>query len=154
MPFADASFDVAMIEATLSYQHPLQQRATLKEIHRVLKPGGRVGIHELCWRQPPTPELEAGLRSIWRGEVAPMVVRSWWDRLEEAGFAEVQNELAVVSYFTRKGLEADEGHEVTAQIFHNAIEDSESHERFVQAYREFTDQRRYYGVIIARAVRA
>jgi SAM-dependent methyltransferase len=153
MPFADASFDVAMIEATLSYQHPLQQKAALKEVYRVLKPGGRVGIHELCWRQPPTPQLEQALQTVWCGDVAPKVVRGWWDLLEECGFSGVQNELAVVTYFTRKGLEADEGHEVTAQIFHNAHEDTANHDRFSGAYREFTDNRRYHGVVIATGVK-
>ncbi|MBK8207538.1 MAG: methyltransferase domain-containing protein [Planctomycetes bacterium] len=153
LPFPDGHFHAAMVEASLSYMHPLQQAAALKELHRVLKPGGRIGIHELCWRQPPTPELEQALQSLWRGPVAPMVVRGWWDRLEDAGFHELQNELAVVSYFTRKGLQADEEAEVTAQIFHSAFEDADKLARFSAAYREFTDNRRYYGVIIARGVK-
>lgn len=153
LPFPDGHFHAAMVEASLSYMHPLQQSAALKELHRVLKPGGRMGIHELCWRQPPTPELEQTLQRLWRGPVAPMVVRGWWDRLEDAGFRELQNELAVVSYFTRKGLQADEEAEVTAQIFHSAFEDAEKLARFSAAYREFTDNRRYYGVIIARGVK-
>jgi SAM-dependent methyltransferase len=153
MPFPDARFDVAMIEATLSYQHPLQQKAALKEVHRVLKPGGRLGVHELCWRQPPTPEIEAALQGVWQGDVAPKVVRGWWDLMEECGFGGIQNELAVVTYFTRKGLEADEGNEETAKIFHNAHEDAAKHERFSRAYRELTDNRRYYGVVIATAAK-
>ncbi|MCC7509299.1 MAG: methyltransferase domain-containing protein [Planctomycetes bacterium] len=153
LPFPDGHFHAAMVEASLSCMHPLQQAAALKELHRVLKPGGRLGIHELCWRQPPTPELEHTLQSLWRGPVAPMVVRGWWDKLEDAGFRELQNELAVVSYFTRNGLQADEEAEVTAQIFHSAFEDAESLARFSAAYREFTDNRRYYGVIIARGVK-
>ncbi len=154
MPFDAERFDVAMVEATLSYQHPLQQKAALKELFRVVKPGGRIGIHELCWRQPPTPEVAASLRGAWGGDVMPRVVRGWWDLLEETGFKNVRNELAVVTYFTRKGLEADEGHEVTTQIFHNALEDPALHERFAGAYREFTENRRYYGVIIACADKA
>ena len=150
LPFPEGHFHAAMVEASLSYMHPLEQRAALKELHRVLKPGGRIGIHELCWRQPPTAELEGALLDVWRGPVAPMVVRGWWDKLEEAGFRGLQNELAVVSFFTRTGLQADEEAEGTAQIFHNAFADPAKLARFSAAYREFTDNRRYYGVVIAR----
>lgn len=150
MPFADAHFDAAMIEATLALQPEPQRRATLKEAFRVLKPGGRIGLHELCWRQPPTLELERRLADTWHGEVHPQVVRGWWDALEQAGFGQVRNELAVVSYFTRQGMSADEG-EQAAEIFHNAFEKPERLQRFSQAYHEFTDNRRYYGVIIATA---
>lgn len=150
MPFEDGKFDVALVEATLALKGPAQQRVTLKELNRVLKPGGRLGLHELCWRQPPTPELEDRLRNVWRGEVYPRVIRDWWDSLEQAGFTGIDNELAVVSYFTRKGLEADEGNEVAAHMFHSAFEDPSRLERLAAAYREFTDNRRYYGVVIAR----
>ncbi|MCA8916846.1 MAG: methyltransferase domain-containing protein [Planctomycetes bacterium] len=150
MPFADARFDAAMIEATLAYQPAAQQVATLNELHRVLKPGASVGIHELAWRQPPTPEIEQRLTDIWQGHVHPQVVRGWWDLLEAAGFSGVENELAVVSYFTRKGMTADEG-EQAAEIFHNAFETPDRMERFSRAYHEFTENRRYYGVILATA---
>jgi SAM-dependent methyltransferase len=153
MPFDDEHFDAALIEATLAYQHQQQQQATLKELHRVLKPGGRIGIHELAWRQPPTPEVEKRLAGVWQGHVQPLVVREWWDLLEAAGFSGVENELAVVSYFTRKGMTADEG-EQAVEIFHNAFEDPDRMARFSRAYHEFTDNRRYYGVILATAIKA
>ncbi|MCB9935646.1 MAG: methyltransferase domain-containing protein [Planctomycetes bacterium] len=152
MPFADNRFDAALIEATLAYQTEPQRVATLKEAFRVLNPGGRVGLHELCWRQPPTPEVEQCLGAVWRGDIRPLVVRGWWDLLEEAGFQNVRNELAVVSYFTRQGMTADEG-EQAVEIFHNAFETPERLQRFSQAYHEFADNRRYYGVIIATAVK-
>lgn len=153
MPFENARFDAAIVESTLAHMPTARRDAALKELLRVLKPGGRLGIHELCWRQPPTPEREAALADVWQGEAHPMVVRGWWDALEAAGFAEVRNELAVVSYFTPKGLEADEGAEDTARIFHSAFEDELRLARFTQAYREFSEYRRYHGVILATAVK-
>lgn len=153
LPFEDARFDAAMLEATISYQTPAEQTATLAEVARVLKPGGRIGLHELVWRQPPTPQVEERLRDVWQGYVNPYIVRGWWDLLEAAGFKDISNELAVVSYFTRKGMAADEG-ETSAEIFHNAFETPERLARFSAAYQEFAENRRYYGVIIATAVKA
>ncbi|MCA8935192.1 MAG: methyltransferase domain-containing protein [Planctomycetes bacterium] len=153
LPFDDAHFDVAVIEATLSYQSPERQLLTLKEIHRVLKPGGRIGLHELAWRQPSTPEVERRLADVWQGSVNPAVVRGWWDILEQAGFSDVQNEMAVVSYFTRAGLNSDEG-DTAIDIFHAAFANEETLDRFYAAYREFTENRHYYGVILATATKA
>ena len=116
MPFPDTHFTAAMIEATLAHQTMERQVATLKEVARVLKPGGRMGIHELTWRQPPTPNVEERLQRVWQGPVRPLVVRGWWDMLEGAGFKDIRNELAVVSYFTRQGMTADEGETTSSAL--------------------------------------
>lgn len=153
LPFEDGHFDAALVEATLSYQNSDNQALTLKEIARVLKPGGRIGLHELVWRQPPTPELERKFADVWQGTVNPGVVKTWWDLLEQGGFKDVKNELAVVSYFTPKGMTADEG-ETAVDIFHKAFEREDTLDRFYLAYREFAENRRYYGVIIATATKS
>jgi hypothetical protein len=141
-----------MIEATLAHQPVERLEQTLKEVARVLKPGARAGLHELTWRQPPTPAIEQGLAKVWQGPVRPLVVRGWWDALENAGFRDVKNELAVVSYFTRQGMTADEG-DTAVEIFHSAFENEAALDRFSEAYREFNDNRRYYGVILATATK-
>lgn len=152
LPFADATFDAAIVEATLAEMHPMQQAAVLKEVARVLKPGGRIGLQELCWRQPPTPERIAALHAVWGTDVHPQVVHGWWDVLESAGFADIANEVAVVTLFSRKGMATDES-ELANEIFHNAFEQPEALARFSAAYREFHDYKRYYGVILATATR-
>ena len=44
----DASATVVYGEAMLSMQPPTQKSQIVREAHRLLKPGGRYGIHELC----------------------------------------------------------------------------------------------------------
>jgi len=152
LPFADAHFDVAIIEATLAEMPAPQRAAALKEVARVLKPGGRIGVHELCWRQPPTPERNAALRAAWGGDVYPQVVSGWWDALESAGFSNIANEVAVMTLFSRKGMATDESEQAN-EVFHNAFENPEALARFTAAYREFCDYKRYYGVILATATK-
>lgn len=150
LPFPDRHFDAAMIEATLAGLHPLGQAAVLKEVHRVLKPGGRVGLHELCWRQPPTPEREQALRTVWGTNVYPQVVRGWWDLLVDAGFDSMSCDVAVTTWFTRAGLRNDEG-EQGIELFHAALASPDTAARFVGAFRELHHFRRYYGVALATA---
>lgn len=153
LPFEAQAFDAALVEAELSYLEPEKQALALLELQRVLKPRARIALHELAWRQAPTPAVEGRLREVWGAVVWPRVTRGWWDALEAAGFEAVQSELAVVSYFTRKGLETDEG-DNALQVLHRAFESEAALQRFAAAYREFQENRRYYGVIIATARKA
>jgi ubiquinone/menaquinone biosynthesis C-methylase UbiE len=47
LPFADASFDVAYAHQVL--QHLREREAALREMLRVLRPGGRLAIREVDW---------------------------------------------------------------------------------------------------------
>jgi demethylmenaquinone methyltransferase / 2-methoxy-6-polyprenyl-1,4-benzoquinol methylase len=58
LPFADASFDGLTFTYLLRYVDDPQ--ATLKELARVIKPGGRIGMVEFGVPQNPT------LRALWR----------------------------------------------------------------------------------------
>lgn len=58
----------------------------------------------------------------------------------------------MISYFTRKGMEADEGPNAV-NVFHAAFENPEALKRFTAAQRELEENRRYHGVIIVTARR-
>jgi hypothetical protein len=61
LPFPAGSFDAAVAHAML--QHLAGPGDAMREIHRVLKPGGIVGISDVAWdrrlRYPTNPVLEA-----------------------------------------------------------------------------------------------
>jgi cyclopropane fatty-acyl-phospholipid synthase-like methyltransferase len=64
MPFPDASFDAAW--AFESFHHMPDRGQVLREIHRVLRPGGRLVIADLvCDRQMP-PEAAGLLSEFWK----------------------------------------------------------------------------------------
>jgi len=52
LPFAPATFDAAICECTLCL---FRKRRVLQELIRVVRPGGYVGMHDLCW-QDDVPE--------------------------------------------------------------------------------------------------
>lgn len=84
LPFADATFDVVISECALSL---LDHQRALGEIVRVTRPGGRVGIHEICW-QESAPERARRLLAELEGERAE-TLEGWRGLLEEAGLHEV-----------------------------------------------------------------
>jgi SAM-dependent methyltransferase len=57
LPFADAAFDVVL--STMSVRHWTDQAAGLREVVRVLAPGGLLGLADAPGRTPPR-------RPLWR----------------------------------------------------------------------------------------
>lgn len=93
LPFADASFDVVLscgvLEHVDEYSQPGNERVSLAEIRRVLKPGAFFSIYQLpqrwAWQEAITRALRIGYshpRRFSEGEIRAM--------LRDAGF-EVRN---------------------------------------------------------------
>ena len=93
LPFRDASFDTTALLAVLNHVPPQNREAVLKEVHRVLRPAGRLLvtmldpitgriIHRLRLRQDPDQHergmLEEEDYGLWDSEVRRL--------LEESGF--------------------------------------------------------------------
>ena len=94
LPYADASVDRVLSAFMLHHLPPDQQQAALREVHRVLVPGGRLHLIDFDGGRPSPPRV---LRLLHRGharthahvhaelhDAAAVAVA-----LREAGFAEV-----------------------------------------------------------------
>lgn len=95
LPFADASFDVVFAHNVL--EHLRDPLAALREMRRVLRPGGLVAIRDpdygsLIWA-PSTPLLDKASRLLLRlRELAgsPYYARNQRAMLSEAGFVHIE----------------------------------------------------------------
>ena len=91
LPFPDASFDTAALLAVLNHIPPQDRETVLKEVHRVLRPAGRllitmldpvIGriIHRLRLRQDPDQHergmLEEEDYGLWDSEVRGLLAES------------------------------------------------------------------------------
>jgi len=95
LPLDDGTFDAAMSSQVFEYLNDIP--AGLAEMHRVLKPGGRVLIHDTDWGatlwHSTDPERMARVMKIWDNHlVDPHVPRSLGKKLADAGFRNIRAE--------------------------------------------------------------
>jgi SAM-dependent methyltransferase len=72
LPFCSAIFDVAICECTLSL---LDKERALQEMVRVVRSGGLVGFHEICWKEDAPEDLKRKLYAL-EGE-RPETLQGW-----------------------------------------------------------------------------
>jgi SAM-dependent methyltransferase len=87
----DASATVVYGEAMLSMQTPQQKSRIVREAHRLLKPGGRYGIHELCLipddlAESTKQEIQNDLSNAIHHGTRPLTIAEWQGLLVAEGF--------------------------------------------------------------------
>jgi ubiquinone/menaquinone biosynthesis C-methylase UbiE len=106
LPFPDGTFDAAFAHAVL--QHLDDPRRALKEMRRVLKPGGVAGIADIDRGgdiyAPTSPLLEQAFALIDRPIKQPHYARSQRRLLLEADFAHAEASAAAHSWGTAEQL--------------------------------------------------
>jgi SAM-dependent methyltransferase len=105
LPFADAEFDAAV--ATQVYEYVAEVETALVELHRVLRPAGRVVVVDTDWDSivwhAGDPARMRRVLEAWDEHLAdPYLPRTLGPRLEQAGF-ELQRVDAGVTFETTCG---------------------------------------------------
>jgi arsenite methyltransferase len=95
LPVPDASFDRAIAVQVLEYVRDIS--AALAEIHRALRPGGRVLVWDVDWAtvswQASDAELMQRVLAAWdRHLTHPSLPRTLAPQLRDAGFEDIQME--------------------------------------------------------------
>lgn len=96
LPYADASFDISL--ASQVYEYVPEIDAALKELARVIRPGGRVVLVDTDWESAVwASHDETRMRRVidtWNEHIPhPQLPRSLKRRLQQAGFSEVRVEV-------------------------------------------------------------
>ncbi len=110
----DGCASVVFGEAMLTMQTPPNKQRIVDEAYRLLKPGGRYGIHET--RLVPEDldeslkaEIEAALRDVLRVGARPLTEGEWRGLLEKSGFSVIRHEAAPMSLLKPHRMIQDEG---------------------------------------------
>jgi arsenite methyltransferase len=84
LPFAEATFDAAICECTLCL---CDKERALAEMARVVRRGGRVGMHDLTWA-PQAPKTARDQLAELEGE-APETLSGWEELFRNTGLGEI-----------------------------------------------------------------
>lgn len=108
------SATVVFGEAMLTMQSDSRKAAIVREAHRLLRPGGRYGIHELGLAPDDIPdETKAGIHKALSDSIhvgaRPLTVAEWKQLLEAEGFEVVSSATAPMHLLRPSRLVADEG---------------------------------------------
>ena len=148
LPFGDNNFDAVLSECTLCL---LDKERAIREMVRVAKPGGRVGIHDICWRENAPEHLKTRLAEI-EGE-RPETLEGWQRLFEQAGLLDVMavDKSAVIAEWDQS-IRKELGVVGEAKVFLKAFRKwgIRGLWRVNQSARIFQDRHTGYGIIVGK----
>ncbi len=153
-----ASATVVYGEAMLTMQGPAQKAAIAREAFRLLKPGGRYGIHELCF----TPEnLDEAIKREVQGKLSdtirvgarPLTVGEWRALLETEGFEVKREGLALMHLLEPGRLLQDEGLFGAGRFILNVLRDGDARARVLAMRAVFRKYQAHLSAIMLVAVK-
>lgn len=134
---ADASTDVAFGEAYLTMQTDRLKREVVEELARIVRPGGRVGMHEIAFLpddiDPADEErITRDLTGTIKVAARPLTVAGWIALFEEAGFEVEHRFSAPLALLEPRRLIADEGLAGAARFVANVVRDPDARRRVME----------------------
>ncbi|MCC7517705.1 MAG: methyltransferase domain-containing protein [Verrucomicrobiae bacterium] len=154
----EQSATVVYGEAMLTMQGPEQKRRIIAEAFRLLKPGGRYGVHEMSLTPDDLPiqEQEEISREMSREihvGARPLTRREWRELLEAAGFS-IEAETSAPMHLLEPGrLIRDEGFFRALRFAFKVVRSPEARRRVFSMRRMFRKHRRRLAAIALVAVK-
>jgi len=90
LPVDDNSVDVVISNCVLNLVP--DKDLAFREIHRVLKPGGRLAVADMAWETEPTESIRHDMVALVGCIGGALVLDDYVSRLKRAGFAKVEVE--------------------------------------------------------------
>jgi hypothetical protein len=139
-------------EAMLTMQTEETKREIVAEAHRLLKSGGRYGIHEMCLMVDNLDgdekrETERALTGVVHHGVRPLSVSEWRSLLESEGFEVKTVDMAPMSLLEPGRLIRDEGLAGALRFVWNLLRDSEGRRRVLEMRSVFRRYRKQLGAV-------
>ena len=139
-------------EAMLTMQTNEMKRDIVGEAYRLLKSGGRYGIHEMCLMsdsldEKKRKETEKALTGVVHHGVRPLAVSEWRSLLESEGFEVQSMDQAPMSLLEPGRLIRDEGFLGTLRFLRNVVRDSEARQRVLEMRSVFRRNRHLLGAV-------
>jgi SAM-dependent methyltransferase len=157
LPAGSAS--VVLGEAMLSMNTQEHKQRIAAEAFRVLRPGGRYGIHELCVVPDDMPawqkqEIDQALSSAIHVGARPLPTHEWKALLEGVGFAVTGIGYAPMHLLRPLRLIQDEGVFGALRLAKNILADRSARRRVLAMRRVFESQRENLSAIFIVAEKA
>jgi hypothetical protein len=155
------SDDVASVvygEAMLSMQPSPNKSRIVGEAARLLRPGGRYGIHELCLVPDDVDEtirdaIQRDLSGDIHVGVRPLTVREWRELLTAAGFDVVAEHTAPMHLLEPARLIKDEGFLRTLRFAWNVATHAEARRRVLTMRRTFRKYNSHLAAVVLVATK-
>lgn len=141
----DQSATVVYGEAMLTMQPDTVKRRIVREALRLLRPGGRYGIHEMCLDCQDPSQAQAirrGLTSAIHHQALPLTIADWRALLESEGFEVVEHFTAPMALLEPGRLVRDEGVFGAMRFLWRLARDRKARTRVAEMRRVFRARRR------------
>lgn len=131
---------VVVGEAFLTMQTENMKKKMVAEMARLLRPGGRYGLHELCVVSNKVAKIETLKHEISKAirvNASPLALVEWKTLLTQNGFEVVSERVRPMELLRFERLLEDEGLWGSARIIVNALRHREAARRVLQMRRVF-----------------
>lgn len=145
-------------EAMLTMQTEDKKRQIVREARRLLKAGGRYGIHEMYFAGDPLDDVERTatekeLTGVIHHGVRPLTLSEWTSLLVSEGFVIQTVDLAPMSLLEPLRLIQDEGIAGALRFVWRLLNDSEARRRVLQMRSAFRRNRKHLGAVAMTATK-
>lgn len=152
----DHSASVIYGEAMLTMQAPVQKQRIVSEAKRLLRPGGKYAIHEMCLFPDDLDAnvkdgIQKDLSQAIRVNARPLTVTEWKQLLEEHGFRVTNVKTAPMHLLRPKRMIQDEGFGGVLKIVSNIIRHPKARKRVLGMRRQFLKHGRYLQAVTLTA---
>ena len=135
-------------EAMLTMQSAKQKRNIIAEAKRVLRPGGKYAIHEMCLAPDDLADdikerIQKDLSVAIRVNARPLTITEWKEQLEEQGFIVTDIKTAPMHLLRPKRMIQDEGLLGVLRIASNVIRNPKARKRVLNMRSNFMKYEEY-----------